>query len=451
MTNGSEKAPAAETAEKSDKKRSKGEATFTIRLRLITALLVIGVLVLGGGGWVATAELSGAVIAQGTIVVERHVKKVQHFDGGIVAEINVSDGDVVQSGDVLIRLDDTSARAELGIVRSQLIDLTGREARLSAERDGLAAIEFPSGFDTMGPASSRVRRGEVRMFESNRASLGSTKKQLSLRIEQLEEEIRALAAQRDAKVNELKLINKELGQIRTLVDKKLTSVTRLYALEREATRITGEHGGLEAQIARALGQISEIKIQILSVDQTMRRDSQREIRDIEAKVAELAERRIAIEDRLSRVELRAPVSGTVHELAVHTVGGVITTAEPVMLIVPQNDDLTIEAQVLPNDIDQTSAGQEVRVRLSAFNQRATSELGGHVVNVSADVTHDDRTGQSYYLVRIEIDKASLEEIVDWKLVPGMPVEVFITTGGRTALSYLAKPITDQLARAFRDD
>ena len=427
-----------------------GEADFSVRARLIIGLVVIGILLLAGGGWAATAQISGAIIAPGTIVVERHVKKVQHLNGGIVAKINVTDGAIVKAGSVLMRLDDTRDRAELGVVQSQLIALVGREARLTAERDGLAAIDFWNGFDKMGPGAVQVRNGEIRLFNRNREANESKKNQLRLRITQKKEEIRALASQRDANRHELKLIRKELEGVRELYSKNLVPVMRLYKLEREAIRIDGENGGLKAQRARALSQISETELQIIEVDQTTKRDAQREIRDIAGRIAELTERKVAIEDRLSRVELRAPVSGVVHELAVHTVGGVVSAAEPVMLIVPGNDDLTVEARVLPNDIDQVGISQEVRVRLSAFNQRATSELQGRVVHVAADVTKDTRSGQNYYLARIEIDKASLDEIVDLKLVPGMPVEVFITTGERTALAYLAKPITDQFARSFRD-
>jgi membrane fusion protein, type I secretion system len=445
------KAPKLKDVAKTDTNHLKGEAAFSIRARLSIGLLVISFLVVVGGGWAGTAKLSGAIIAQGSVAVEKYVKKVQHLDGGIVGKINVKDGDVVKAGDILIRLDETRDRAEFGVVQSQIIELVGRQARLSAERDGLTSIEFSSGFDTMGPDTARVRDGEVRLFESRRKARESNKKQLRLRIGQHKEEIRALASQRDAKVDELELIRKELEQVRTLFTKNLIPVTRLYKLEREATRIDGERGGLTAQIARVSTQISEVALQILSVDQTMVRDTQREIREIEGKIAELTERKVVIVDRLSRVELRAPVSGVVHEMSVHTIGGVVTAAEPVMLIVPGGEDLTINARILPNDIDQVAISQEVRIRLSAFNQRATSELQGRVVQVAPDVTEDARSGQNYYLARIEIDETSLEEIVDWKLVPGMPVEIFITTGERTALSYLAKPITDQLERAFRDD
>lgn len=438
------------TEELKTQPQSKGEAVFSVRSRLIFALLVVSVLILAGGGWVGTARISGAIIASGEVVVEKHVKKVQHLNGGIVAKINVVDGSVVQAGDILLRLDDTTDRAELGVVQSQIIDLVGRKARLFAQRDGLPAIEFPLDFDAMGPGAVRVRHGEVRLFERNREAIESTKEQLRLRIKQQQEEIRALASQRDANQDELVVIRQDLGTVQGLFDKGLVQVSRLYTLEREAIRIEGQNGSIKAQSARARSQTSEIKLQIIAVDQRTKREAQREIREIEGKIAELIERKIAISDRLSRVELRAPVTGVVHEMAVHTVGGVVIAAEPVMLIVPGNDKLTIEARVLPNDIDQVALSQVVRVRLSAFNQRNTSELQGTVVQVAADVTEDDRSGQHYYLVRVEINKESLEEIVDWKLVPGMPVEVFMTTDDRTVLSYLSKPITDQFVRSFRD-
>jgi len=427
------------------------EADFSIRSRLIAGVLVVGTLLLAGGGWAGTARVSGAVIAQGTVVVERNVKKVQHLIGGIVAEINVVNGAHVQAGDILIKLEDTRDRAELGVVQSQLIELLGRKARLLAERDGLTEIDFSPEFDDMGPGTIRVRNGEVRLFGRNREARESEKDQLHFRIEQQNEEIRALASQRDANKKELQVIEQELGMVRELITKQLLPVTRLYALEREAIRIDGENRGLEAQSARALSQIGEINLEILAVDKTTQRDAQREIRDIEGKVAELTERKVAVVDRLSRVELRAPVSGIVHELAVHTVGGVVTAAEPVMLIVPENDDLTIEIRILPNDIDQVAVNQQARVRLSAFNQRATSELQGKVIQVAADVTEDTRSGQNYYMARVEIEKQALEELDGWKLLPGMPVEVFMTTNDRTVLSYLAKPVTDQITRSFRDE
>ncbi|MGE8944520.1 HlyD family type I secretion periplasmic adaptor subunit [Leptospira interrogans] len=425
-------------------------SSFSIGRHVLFATLVMLGLLGGIGGWAATASLSGAVIAPGTFVVELNVKKVQHSYGGIVSEINVKNGDLVEAGEVLIRLDPTQIGAEIAIIRSQITEMTARSARLAAERDNLPAVVMPVALLALGDDARAAVDGEFRLFEENRRTRESQKEQLRLRIEQLEEEITGLSAQRDAKGGELKLIQKELEQIRLLHSKQLTVVSRVYAMEREEKRLGGDFGGLIAQIARAKGQISEIRVQILSVDETARAQAQRELRTIESRLPELNEREVAARDKLNRIELRAPQKGIVHELAVHTVGGVITAAEQVMLIVPEEDSLTIQARFSPTDIDQVVVGRQAKLRLSAFNQQTTPELDGHVIQVSADVTLDPKTGQNYYVARLEMDDKSRRTVGELKLVPGMPVEVFISTGQRTALSYLSKPFTDQMNRAFRE-
>lgn len=425
-------------------------APFSIRKHVVFALFVMSLLGFGVGGWAATASLSGAVIAPGTFVVERNVKKVQHSYGGIVSEIAVKNGDRVKSGDVLLRLDATQIRAELGVITSQLTELEARRVRLGAERDNLEAI--PPVRSTMDgrPEFTASLEGEMRLFEANKRSRESQKQQLLLRVDQLKEEIVGLSAQRDAKAGELGLIRQELEQVVLLNKKGLTPVTRVYAMEREEKRLSGEHGGLVAQIARANGQISEIHVQIIMIDENTRVQAQRELRSIEAKLSELVEREVAANDKLTRVEIKAPQAGIVHELSAHTVGGVVTAAEQIMLIVPEDDDLTIQAHISPTDVDQVLVGREAKLRLSAFNQQNTPELFGHVVNVSADVTVDPKSGHSYYVARVAMDEKSRRSIGDLKLVPGMPVEVFMSTGERTALSYLAKPFSDQIQRAFRE-
>lgn len=431
--------------------KPKPAKSFSISSRIFFGSVVMGLLVFGCGSWAAFAKLSGAVIAPGSIVVEKNIKKVQHKDGGIVAEILVREGDHVDAGTTLVRLDDTQTKSELGIIRSQLIELTGRKSRLISERDGLDQVEFPKDFDELGPETDSVRRGEVRLFSENLKTITSQKEQIGYRIVQLQEEINGLNRQRTAKSSELELIEKELSQIRDLHKRKLTPVSRVYAMEREATRLGGELGSIISQIARAKGQISELNLQILNVDQTIRTEAQRELRAIEGKLAELYERRSAASDRLLRMDLKAPQSGLVHELAVHTIGGVITPAEPVMLIVPENEDRSIEVRLAPFDIDQVTPGQTARLRFSAFNQRTTPETEGRVTHVAADVTVHPQTGQSYYKARIAIDSVAKEQLGDLKLLPGMPVEVFISTGDRTALSYFVKPFTDQFAKAFREE
>lgn len=426
------------------------ENRFTVKRQVRLATLTIAALVLGLGGWATHATITGAVIAPGSFVVERNVKKVQHSYGGIVAEINVKIGDRVEDGAILMRLDATQTRAELGVIKSQQIELAARTVRLAAERDGKSALEFPAAFIAQGADAQAAAQGEIRLFEESRRSRESQKEQLKLKIEQTKEEIVGLSGQRDAKNGEIKIIGKELASVRELYQKQLTPVSRVYAMERDVMRLGGEHGGLIAQIARAGAQISEISVQILSVDENVRTQAQRELRSIESKLAELSEREVAAVDKLRRIDIRAPQRGIVHELSVHTVGGVITPAEQIMLIVPEEDNLTIQARLSPNDIDQVAVGRPARLRLSAFAKQKTPEVDARIVHVAADVTTDPKSGQSYYLVRLEMDDKARHVVENLKLVPGMPVEVFMSTGERTAISYLAKPFTDQINRAFRE-
>lgn len=424
--------------------------SFSIIRHIMFASFVMVFLVGGLGAWAATANLAGAVIAPGTFVVERNVKKVQHSYGGIVSEIGVKNGDRVQAGQVLMRFDATQIKAEIGIIRSQLTELVARSARLTAERDSRPDMVLPPAFAEQSADAMSAAEGEIRLFGENKKTRESQKEQLGLRIGQLKEEIIGLTAQRDAKKTELGIIQRELEQVRMLHKKSLTPVSRVYSMEREETRLGGEHGGLLAQIARANGQISEINVQILAVDENARATAQRELRNIEARLSELAEREVAAKDKLNRIDIRSPQTGVVHELAVHTVGGVVTGAEQIMLIVPEEDSLTIQTRIAPTDIDQVGVGRIATLKLSAFSQKETPELMGHVVQVSADVTVDPKTGQSYYIARVEMDEKSRKTVGALKLVPGMPVEVFMATGDRTALSYLAKPFTDQIDRAFRE-
>ncbi len=432
-------------------KKTALDEDFGIFSRLTFGFAVIAALIAGCGSWAMTAEISGAVIAPGSVVVERHVKKIQHRDGGIVSQINVRNGDTVKAGDVLIVLDDTQLKASLGVIRSQLIELTGRSARLEAERDGGNELNFPKDFSELGPDAQRIIAGEQRLFRANEQTRKGQVEQLTLRIEQLESEIEGLRSQRVAKTAELSLMHKELKEVRKLFKRQLTPASRVYAMERESTRLQGEKGRLTSQIARAEGQISEIRVQILGIEQSVRSDAQKELRDIDARVTELREREVAAQDQLNRVELRAPLTGIVHELAVHTLGGVITAAEPVMLIVPEGDDLSVKAHIAPSDIDQIQPGQVSRLRFSAFSQQNTPEIDGRVRKVSADVTIDPDNGQRYYVGDIEIDENYQSKLGDLKILPGMPVEVFITTRQRTAMSFLAKPFVDQLSRAFREE
>jgi HlyD family secretion protein len=428
---------------------SSGE--FSIHKHLILAILIIAVMVAGIGGWAASAKISGAVIALGTFVVERNVKKVQHSQGGIVAEIAVKNGDQVEAGAILLKLDATQIRAELGIVHSQIVELTARSARLRAERDGAGMVVWPEGFVGTSPEADTAASGEERLFSESRKVKISQKDQLRSKLLQIDQEVTGLTSQRGAKAEELKIVGKEVRDLRPLLADKLTTTTRVNGLEREMSRLEGDRGSLVAQIARAQAQINEVELQILAIDETTTATSQRELVLTEAKLAELAEREIAARDKLSRIDIRAPLAGQVHELAVHTVGGVITAAEQIMLIIPDEDRLTIQARLQPNDIDQVKVGRPARLRLTAFSQQQTPEIDGTVVHIAGDITTDPKTGAGYYAIRVEMDPGQAKEkAAGLRFVPGMPVEVFFSTGDRTVLSYLAKPFTDQMYRAFRE-
>ncbi|BCM17505.1 HlyD family type I secretion periplasmic adaptor subunit [Mesorhizobium sp. J8] len=425
----------------------------TIHRYLIGGVAACLLLVGGGGGLAAVTELSGAVIASGTLVVDSSVKKVQHPTGGVVGQILVREGDAVRSGDVLVRLDETVTRANLAIVTRDLDEFEARLARLEAERDGQEKISFPPSLTSRpdNPAKASAMAGEQSLFEFRRQARAGQKAQLEERIAQLSEESSGLTEQRVAKSQEIELIGIELESVRSLWRQKLVSIDRLTALERDAVRLKGEHGQLTASIAQAKGRIVETRLQIIQVDQDLRKEVATELRDVQSKISEFVERRVSAEDQLKRIDLRSPQDGVVHQLAVHTVGGVIAPGEVVMLIVPVADDLTVEARIAPQDIDQLKLGQEAGLKFSAFNQRVTPELNGNVKEIAADLSLDERSGAGFYSVRIGIARPELKKLKGLTLAPGMPVEVFFSTGNRTMLSYLVKPLADQIDRAFREE
>jgi HlyD family type I secretion membrane fusion protein len=422
---------------------------FAIRSRVALASFFAAMLVIGFGGWAAHANLAGAIIAQGKVAVKKQVKLVQHRDGGIIAEILVANGDRVKEGDVLVRLDETQTKAELGVFRSQITELLGRRARLSAERDGAAAITFEREFDT-APLSAEIARGEIRLFQENRAVREARREQLLLQVEQYEEQVRGLGSQETSNAAERVMVGDDLNRLMPLFNSKYIEIGKIRAMERDLVKIDGLKGEIAANIARVKGLISETKIKIIEADQQARTDAQREYREVDGKISELQERIIAAQDRLSRMNLTAPISGFVNELSVHTVNGIIAPKETLMSIVPESAELIVEARIAPTDIDQAMAGQPARMRFTAFNQRTTPEVPGVVETIGAAATLEPTSGQTYYLTTITI-AGGIRQIGGKPIVPGMPVEVFLTTGNRSALSYLIKPFTDQMMRSFREE
>ena len=425
-----------------------------IRKLNVIGFSLIALLVGGLGSWAASTHITGAVIGPGTVMVESNVKKVQHPTGGVVGQIFVQEGSVVEEGQVVIRLDDTVTRSTLGVVRSQLDELTAREARLLAEREDAEVVTFAKELVDRAPTDPGVAiaiAGEEKLFDSRRRGRTGQRAQLRERITQTEEEIVGTIAQQKAKENEIKFINEELVGVSQLYKQNLVSIQRYMALQRDQARLDGERGQLVAAIARARAKNSETELQILQLDQDFRTDVLKDLRESQGKIAELKERVTAAEDQLKRIDIRAPQSGVVHQLSVHTVGGVIANGETIMQIVPQADKLMVEAKVAPQDIDQVATGAKATVRIMAGNQRTMPDINSHVTLIGADLTKEkEQPNQAYYVVRVDIPADQIGRLDQLKLVPGMPAEVFIQTRERTPLEYLLKPLQEQIARTFRE-
>jgi HlyD family secretion protein len=437
-------------------KLDQDDPRLAIRHLNMIGIAIVVLLVGGFGGWASISELSGAVIARGTVVVESNVKKVQHPTGGVVGEILVHDGSVVESGQVVMRLDATVTKSTLGVVRSQLDEFLAREARLRAERDGANTITFPdeltSRIEEKSVASAMA--GEQKLFEARKNARDGQRSQLGERIVQSNEEIRGLTSQQEGKERELKFVTEELVGVKELYAKNLVSISRFNTLQRDKARLEGEQGQYVAEIARSRGKISETKLQILQVEQDFRTDVLKDLRETEGKIAEFRERVTGAEDQLRRIDIRAPQAGIVNQLSVHTVGGVITNGEIIMQIVPRSDALVVEAKVAPQDIDQVAVGAVGIVRIMAGDQRTIPDVSGVLTRVSADLTRDPPNGmqenQAYYLVRVSLPAKEVQRLGTLQLVPGMPAEVFIQTYARTPLQYLLKPLREQIARTFRE-
>lgn len=405
------------------------------------------------GLWAATAPLASAVIASGRVVVESNVRKIQHPTGGVVAQIRVRDGDRVKAGDLLLRLDDTNARATLALIETELHRLWIRKSRLEAERAGQDSFPIPVPLRSLTNASDvkEAMQSETQLFRSRREANRGQILQLRERIDQAKREIEGIAAQRAAKATQKTIIEEELTGVEKLYRENLVAMSRLTGLQREASRLSGEAGSLTAEAARVRGRIAETELQILQVDQDMRRNVSEELRDVEGKIADLSERRVAAADILNRVEIRAPQAGIVLQNSVHTIGGVVGPGEQIMLIVPEDEGLVVEARIDPTMIDRVKLGQEVFVRFPAFDAATTPTLHGTLQTVAADLTTDPATNTSFYTARVRLERGAMARLDGKTLVPGMPAEAFIQTGSRTALAYLLKPIADQLTRAFRYD
>jgi HlyD family secretion protein len=423
-------------------------------LRRFQVFGFLSVLVMGGvvGGWATFSELNGAVIAPATIMVESYSKKIQHKEGGIVGDIRVKDGDRVEIGQALVILDNTETKSELTIIDGLLDEALAKRARLEAQRDRASAIIFPAEVIARAnePGVAAIMAGQTKLFNARLQAIIGKKEQLNQQIGQLTEQIGGLESQKVAKEKQLVLISAELTDLKDLQSKGLVPVSRVLAMDRETARLDGERGELVASKASAEARIAEVKVQILQIDEEDLSQTLTDLREIEGKVAELKERKLAIASRLERMVIKSPITGDVYQLAVHTIGGVIGPGEPIMLIVPEADELILQAQVMPQDIDQVRPGQIAHIRFPAFNSRLTPEVAAEVTQISADTSRTDASSPPFYSVRLVISAKELDKLGTNKLKPGMPAEAFIQTEAQTPLTYFLKPLTDQFAHAFRE-
>lgn len=429
--------------------KSKWPVTRPMMLGMVTTLVLIG----GTVGWGLMTTITGAVVTSGALEVDLHRQVVQHADGGTVQEILVTEGATVKAGDILMTLDGTLLQSELTIVETQFYEILARRGRLEAERDDSRTIVFPPELIEVSarrPEVSELMVGQQRLFEARAETLTKQMEQLGKRKSQTMSLIEGIDAQRAALTTQVALIAEELASQQELLAKGLAQVSRVLALQREEARLAGQVGELTASRAQAEGRITETEIEMLRMSAARREEAGTQLRDIGYRELELAERRRALVERVSRLEMRAPVSGIVLNLRVTTPRAVIRPADAVMFIIPQDRPLVIATRVPTVHIDQVVAGQEAKVIFSAFSQRTTPEVYGVVTKVSADVLTDEATQMPYYRAEIELKPGELAKLGSVILIPGMPVEAFIRTDERTPVQFLTKPFTDYFNRAFRE-
>lgn len=400
--------------------------------------------------WGSVAQISGAVVTQGRVVLESNTKKIQHREGGIVREILVHEGDIVQSGQLLVRLDETVASANEKSVNEQLNELTARKARIEAEREKLPPATLLNN-DAIDADKIKYLQVEQKYMQS-RAEIKQKKKQeIKEQISQTNHEISGIAQQISALNRQHTLVNQELKGVREVYDLGYASFSRLSQVQREGQQIEGQIAQLNASIAQARSRIAQLNASITQIDAEALAENVNDLRDTDAKIAQLREQAVTTNDTSSRLEVKSPVTGRVQQLNIHTIGGVIAPGEVLMIVVPNEDDLLVDAKIDPQKIDNVRIGGDAYVRFTAFDSRTTPQLIAKVDTLSADVENDDKTGATFYRARLRIDKTKIPKDLQSKLQSGQPVEVQIQTTSHSALSYFLKPLTDQMALIFKED
>lgn len=414
--------------------------------------LIMLVFVVGFFGWASFAPLDSAVMAPGVVVVESRVKTIQHLEGGIVHDILANDGQRVHAGQLLIRLDNTQASSVLGSLLDESDALEAQEARLEAERDGRDSIAYPA--DLLNRASDpkvvAAMRGEENAFAARRETLAKQIDILNNKTGENGTIVAGLQAQQVSVDKQIGLIDRESQSVQSLYDKGLSTLPRLLALKRQAADLAGQRGQLSEKIAQTKLTDGENDLQIMTLKNEQLSDVVKDLRDVQTKRFDLQDKVRAARDVLSRLEIRAPVSGRVQELSLHTIGAVVKPGEPLMEVVPEHDELEVDVHVRPEDADSVYAGMTARINFSAYQARRLPIVLGKVKSVSADRQVDQRTGQAYFAVAVTVDRAALKNYPSAKLIPGLPVDVALDTGSRTALQYFLEPITDTFQNGMKE-
>lgn len=413
---------------------------------LLIFFLVFGVF----GVWAAVAPLDGAAHAPGAVTVRSNRQLVQHLEGGIVSEIRARNGDIVRAGDPLLILDNTQSLAQLEIATAQYLAMRAMEARLIAERDGLEQINFPSDLSTAAQNAQQEIASQTQVFQTRKAALEGSIEVLEQRIGQLQSRLGGLRALQESKQDLADSFAEELRDVESLLVEGFADKNRLRELERNAAQLRGEAAELTASISSTEIEIGETRLQILQQELQFQNEVANQLAETQTALKDATERMTAIRSIVQRTTITAPVDGIVNGMQIHTIGGVVPPGQPLADIVPQNEELIVEARVSPIDIDRIAVGQEAMIRFSSFSS-SVPNIFGNVIHISADAYTDPNTGMSYYSARVEVTPEGLKDLGDLTLIPGMPAEVFIATGSRTLLQYFMKPFSNALARSFIED
>ena len=418
-----------------------------MRAGVLILFLVFGVF----GAWATLAPIDGAAYAPGIVTVKSYKKTVQHLEGGIVSEIRARNGDFVDAGEPLLILDNTQSLAQLEITNTQFAAYKATESRLIAERDEQDSVAYPNSLSQGEFDAREEMSSQTQIFQTRKAAYEGGIEVLEQRIEQLSSKLVGQQALKTSREELAASYATELVDVRVLLDQGFSDITRVREIERNYASFSGEAAELTAAIATTEIEIGEARLQILQQEREFRNEVVNQLGEVQTNLRDISERTIALQDIVSRTVVRAPEAGVVNGMQIHTVGGVIGPGSPIVDIVPQTDELIVDANVSPVDIDRVSEGQEVTIRFSSFGSGTVPTIYGTVLNLSADAMVDERTGMSFYQARVEVTPESMSGLGDLALMPGMPADTFITTGSRTMLQYLFKPFTNAMARSFIED